>query len=131
MRSNLKLAGMFLLVTALPGAAMAKRKAPEPVKPVTANGVTYSAVGDGKSAYVEATESSTGKQLWKVLVYKVHMDSRMEVDAQYVYITELKIIGNALWVRDEKKRCFELDLTSRKSKPEASPADWPQPGGAD
>ncbi len=45
---------------------------PKPVIPVVENGVQYSSTGDGKTAYVVATEVSTGKQLWKAAIFRVH-----------------------------------------------------------
>ena len=46
--------------------AMAKRVNPKPVAPVTANGVEYSADGDGRNQYVSATDISTAKELWRM-----------------------------------------------------------------
>ena len=51
----------------------AKRVRPKAVAPVTFNGITYSADGDGKNGYVVATEASSGKELWRLHLYKIHI----------------------------------------------------------
>ena len=112
---------MALLV---PTVLSGKRPAPKPIKPVIVNGITYSAVGDGNAGYVVASETSSGRELWRVRVFKVHIKFWIEEDVQWVYITDLRISGNELLIRDEKVRCYGLDLIKRKSKQIACSADW-------
>ncbi len=117
---------IILCITFLtPVALCAKRIPAKPVKPVSANGITYSAEGDGKNGYVVATQTSTQKELWRVRIFKVHIKFWLgEEDVQWVYITDLRIAGNSLLVRNEKARCYDLDLTKRKSRRTSCPADW-------
>jgi hypothetical protein len=97
----------------------AKRVAPKPVSPVVHAGVTYSAAGDGRGGYVVATESSTGKELWRRKVFTVHIKFWIEEDNQWVFITDLKLDANALLIRDEKSRCNRLDLNKKRVKKES------------
>jgi hypothetical protein len=94
----------------------AKRFPPKPVSPVVHAGVTYSVAGDGREGYVIATENSTGKELWRVKVFTVHIKFWMEEDVQWVFITDLSLDSNALLIRDEKSRCYRLDLEKRRVK---------------
>ena len=80
------------------------------------DGVTYSVAGDGREGYVVATETSTGKELWKVKVFTVHIKLWMEEDVQWVFITDLSLDSNALLIRDEKSRCYRLDLEKKRVK---------------
>ena len=90
-----------------------KRIAPQPVSPVTSNGVEYSADGDGRTQYVTATDIKTSKQLWKIKIFRTHVKPWIEEDDQWVFITALALKGNSLDIRDEKARCYELDLTTK------------------
>jgi|HubBroStandDraft_5_1064220.scaffolds.fasta_scaffold264279_1 hypothetical protein len=60
---------LILAVLATPMGLWAKRVSPKPVSPVVYAGVTYSLAGDGREGYAVATETSTGKELWKVRVF--------------------------------------------------------------
>ena len=86
------------------------------MSPVVHDGVTYSVAGDGREGYVVATETSTGKELWKVKVFTVHIKLWMEEDVQWVFITDLSLDSNALLIRDEKARCYRLDLEKKRVK---------------
>jgi len=97
---------------------------PKPVKPVSANGITYWADADGRKGYVVATETSTDKELWRVKVFKVHIKFWMEEDVQWVYITDLRISGHILLVRDERARCYGVDLRKKGVKRASCPEDW-------
>lgn len=86
------------------------------MSPVLHAGVTYSAAGDGWGGYVVATETSTGKELWKIKIFTVHIKFGMEEDVQWVFITDLSLDSNALLIRDEKSRCYRLDLEKKRVK---------------
>lgn len=105
------IACVFLALVAL--SAQAKRIPPKPVTPVT-NGIVYSASGDGVDQYVLAEDASSGKELWKVKVFHNHIRFWLEPDVQFVYITNLKLMGNSLFVRDERARCYSIDLVKRR-----------------
>lgn len=101
----------FLAVSAL-----AKRLSPKSVTPVISGGIRYSADGDGRDEYVVAANASTGNILWRVKVFQTRIKPWLEEDVQWVYITNLKIVDNSLFVRDEKSRCYSIDLTSKHVK---------------
>lgn len=107
---------ILLVLLATPLALTAKRAHPEPVAPIVQNNVRYSAEGNGQRQYVVATELSTGKELWKAEIFHVDYKPDLEQDIQDVYIKELKPVNRALIVKDEKSRCYLLDLSTRKVK---------------
>lgn len=74
----------------------------------------YSASGDGANQYVVAKDASSGRELWKVKVFHSHVRFWMEPDVQLVFITDLKLMGNSLFVRDEKSRCYSIDLAKKR-----------------
>jgi len=94
--------------------AAAKRVNPKSVAPVVANGIRYSAEGDGRDQYVVATDASTGKELWKVKVFHSRIKFWDEEDVQWVFITDLKIVSNLLFVRDERARCYSVDIKTHR-----------------
>jgi len=108
----------FVLVLALLFSAnvQGKRPRPKPVTPVKGAEVTYSADGTGREAFVVATDTSSGKELWRVRIFKVHIKFWIEEDNQWIYITNLKLSGNTLLVRDERDRCYQLELNTKKVK---------------
>jgi len=93
---------------------LAKRMKPKPVAPVVADGVTYSAEGDGRDQYVMATDTSTGRELWRTKVFHTHVKFWIEEDVQWVFITNLRLMGNSLFVRDEKARCYSVELKTHR-----------------
>jgi hypothetical protein len=92
----------------------AKRAVPQPVSPVVSGNVKYSAQGDGRRGHVVASEVTTGKELWKAEIFHVDYKPDLEQDVQDVYIKELKLVSGGLVVKDEKFRCYFLDLSTRK-----------------
>ena len=82
--------------------------------PVEANGVRYSADRDGRDQYAVATDIATGKQLWKVRVFHTHIKFWIEEDVQWVFITDLKLMDNSLFVRDGKGRCYAVDINRHR-----------------
>jgi outer membrane protein assembly factor BamB len=107
---------LLILAVLAPMGLWAKRVPPKPVSPVVYAGVTYSVAGDGREGYVVAIETSTGKELWKVKVFTVHIKGWTEEDVQWVFITDLSLDSNALLIRDEKSRCYRLDLEKKRVK---------------
>ena len=94
----------------------AKRAAPPPVAPVVYKGITYTAPNqNGRAAYVVASDS-TGKELFRVKVFDVEIDPKLEEDVQWVFITELRLRGESLLVKDEKGRRFAIDLSTHAVK---------------
>ena len=94
--------------------AMAKIAPPKPVSPVESSGIRYSADRDGKDQYVVATDIATGNQLWRVRVFHTNIKFWIEEDVQWVFITDLKLVNNSLFVRDGKARCYAVDVKTRR-----------------
>ena len=94
-------------------AIAAKIAPPKPVPPVESNGVRYTADRDGRDQYVVATDTATGKQLWRVKVFHTHVKPWIEEDVQWVFITDLKLVKNSLFVRDGKERCYAVDIRTQ------------------
>jgi hypothetical protein len=117
---------MFTLVTTT---AMAKITSPKPVAPVDGDGVRYSADRDGRDQYAVATDVATGKQVWKVKVFHTPIKFWIEEDVQWVFITNLTLMDNTLFVRDGRARCYAVDIkTHRVRKASCSPSFAPQKG---
>jgi hypothetical protein len=95
-------------------AAVAKIAPPKPVAPVESNGVRYSADRDGRDQYAVATDIATGKQLRKVKVFRTHIKFWIEEDVQWVFITDLKLMDSSLFVRDDKARCYAVDINTHR-----------------
>jgi outer membrane protein assembly factor BamB len=102
------------MAAAVPIGLWAKRVPPKPVEPVTGDGVTYSTAGDGVEEFVVAAEAESGKELWRMKIYTVPIKKELETDVQTIYITKLKLSGAALYVRDEAKKCYQLDVKTQK-----------------
>src|ERR1700678_4570550 len=94
----------------------AKRVDPKLFAPLTSAGIRYTAQGDGRDHYVVAADLSSGDELWRVKVFHSHIEPWVEEDGQWVFITDLKLAGNALRVRDEKSRRYSIDLTKRRAQ---------------
>jgi hypothetical protein len=101
-----------LAIVLLAGPLFAKRAAPEPVAPVS-GGMNYLAPNDdGRIGYVQASDSA-GKHLFRIKVFETKIDPSLEEDVQWVFIARLKVVGNSLWVKDEKSRCYSIDLDTK------------------
>jgi hypothetical protein len=111
-KRQLRVPIICLTLALVTSAAVAKRMNPKPVTPVVSRGIRYSADRDGRDQYVVATDVSSGMQLWKVKVFHTNIKFWVEEDVQWVFITDLKVIDNSLFVRDEKARCYSVDLST-------------------
>lgn len=49
-------------------------------------------------------------------VFHSHIRFWMELDVQGVFITNVKLMGNSLFVRDERSRCHSIDLANRRAR---------------
>ncbi len=109
-----RLFGIILLCLLSSIYATAKRLPPKPVPPIVAEGIRYSAHGDGKESFVVATDEASGKTLWRVKVFHHRIEFwRGEEDNQWLFISDLKLAGDSLLVRDEKNRCYSIHLNTR------------------
>jgi hypothetical protein len=95
-------------------AAIGKIPPLKPVVPVESDGVRYSADENGSDQYVSATDIRTAKQLWRVRVFHTHIKPWLEPDVQLVFITELRLVGGSLFVRDGKARCYAIDVRDHR-----------------
>ncbi len=96
--------------------AIAKRNPIKPVQPIISGGIRYSAEGDAGNHYIVATDTSSDRRLWKVKVYHNHIKMWEEIDVQWVPITKLELLDNSLHIKDEKSRCYSVDLVSKRVK---------------
>jgi hypothetical protein len=100
----------FLL---LAGSLFAKRAAPQPVTPVFYNEIKYSAPNDnGRIGYVQASDTA-GKLLFRITVFHTKINPSLEEDVQWVFITDMKLAGHSLLVKDEKSRCYVINLETK------------------
>jgi hypothetical protein len=108
MRTTVALTLVLLIGNTLPLAA--KRIRPPEVNPIVENNVRYSGAGDGKTAYVVASDTATDKVLWRAKIFHVYIKPWIEGDNQWVFISELKLEGNTLLAKNEKSHCYLLDI---------------------
>ena len=107
---------LSLVLLVAPLELIAKRAQPNPVTPIVDNNIRDSAQGSGQKQFVVATEASTGKELWKAEIFHVYYKPDLERDVQDVHIKELKLARGGLLIKDERSRCYFLDLSARKVK---------------
>jgi hypothetical protein len=88
--------------------------ATKPVPPVVSGRIRYSAAGDGRDQYIEAANLKTGKVLWKMKTFHNAIEPGLEKDVQWVFISNLKLAANSLLVKDERSRCYAIDLTTKR-----------------
>ncbi|OMH26245.1 hypothetical protein [Motiliproteus sp. MSK22-1] len=100
-----------------------KRKAPDPVKPVSKAGIRYEALVWGRErdlgqngGYIIAFDENSGDELWILKIYNVDYDNDMEQDKQDVFITKLSLswISNQLKVKNERGEQYRVDLKTRE-----------------
>ena len=48
------------------------------------------------------------------MVFHTRIKFWLEADVQGVFITDLRLIGNSLFVRDGKVRCYSVDVNSHR-----------------
>ncbi|MCU1243713.1 MAG: hypothetical protein JWO71_4439 [Candidatus Acidoferrum typicum] len=109
----------FVLLIALivPSLTWGKRVAPPLVSPVVFDGVEYSARGDGEKAWITAIEVTSRKELWTAKVFRIHTHWwKGEIDNQWIYISYLTLESSALFIKDERSRCYRLDLRTKRVK---------------
>ena len=114
MRFQLRVLLISAVISFTSAPAIAKIVPPKPVAPVESNGVRYSVDPNGGDQYVEATDITNGRQLWNVRVFHTHFNPWLEADVQLVFITELKLVGGSLFVRDGKARCYTINLRNHR-----------------
>jgi hypothetical protein len=121
-----RFATLCMVVALLAMSALAKRLPPVPVPPVMSGGISYSAGGHGRDQYVIAADTSSGNELWRIKVFHNYIRPWLEEDVQWVFITDLKLVDHSILVRDEKSRCYSVDLSSRHVKKKKCGDELPQ-----
>jgi len=114
MRLQFRALLVCIVITLATALAIAKIAPLKPVPPVESNGVRYAADRDGRDQYVVASDIATGKELWKVKVFHTHIKFWIEEDVQWVFITDLRLADNSLFVRDGKARCYAVDIKTHR-----------------
>lgn len=113
------LAIWIVLVLLTPVLAHAKRGPKPKVDPIVYGGVQYSAHGDGRRGYVQASDPATKRLLWEVTVFRTWYNPLAllgETDVLDVFIKSMSLDNGTLIVVAEDGRAFSLDLKSRKVK---------------
>jgi hypothetical protein len=65
--------------------------------------------------YVLASDSA-GRELFRIKVFDMPIDANLEEDVQWVFITALRLSGGSLLVKDEKGRCYVVNLDNKSVK---------------
>jgi hypothetical protein len=112
----------FVPVPEFAVAANKKRAAPDPIEPITLDGVRYEPVQFGKArgleqngGYITATDVKTGNELWLIKIYDVRYVGDMEPDKQDVFISAMQLTGDRghLEIENESGARFLMDLKTQ------------------
>src|ERR1700693_6267121 len=91
---------VVVTLSAIPLELLAKRVAHGPVPPVVSASTIYAAQGDGRTGCVVANEATTGNELWRVKIFRIHIKPWIGEDNQWIFINDLKFFDSDLLVRD-------------------------------
>ena len=101
----------------------AKRRAPPEVAAVTLDGVRYEqavlargeAGGGQRTGYLAACKGASGERLWRVRVYELQADPRLEGDVQDVFFSSMTASpdGHGLLIANERGDRFAVDVRTR------------------
>jgi hypothetical protein len=86
-------------------------RTPPPVAPVTGGGIEYSAEGDGCAGYVIARDNASGKQLWKVEVFRY--PQALGSGGRRVFIEFLDLRVDSVFVENDMFNCYSVNLKTR------------------
>jgi hypothetical protein len=119
---------VLIALLSISGFCFAKRAAPKDVQPVIDHGVKHLAphVTPGYSkehgyptcpiGCVEAWSVKSGKLLWRVQVYEIKYDEKLEHDVQDDFISILQIKNGNLFVETEHGDKFIVNLKTHEVK---------------
>lgn len=106
----------------LPRIAAKRRAAPE-VAAVTLDGVRYEqavlarseAGGGQRTGWLAARKGASGEPLWRVRVYELQVDPRLEGDVQDVFFASMTASpdGHELLIANERGDRFAVDVRTR------------------
>ena len=101
----------------------AKRRAPPKVPGVTLDGIRYEqtvlarseADGGQRTGYLAAYRGASDERLWRLRVYELHIDPRLEGDVQDVYFKSMAAAkdGHDLLIENERGDRFEVDVRTQ------------------
>ena len=99
-----------------------KRREPENVEPVEANGIRYEAPQQGAlygyaqdGGIIIARNADNGELEWTQRIYKISYDKDMEDDKQDIFISNISLAeeGAVLQIKNEHGAQFNLSLIDR------------------
>jgi outer membrane protein assembly factor BamB len=93
----------------------AKRAAPKEVEPVIAGNIKYTAPTD-RMGYVVAIDISANKEIWSKKIFTIKYNRQLESDVQDIFIDKLNIKDNKLYIHDEGKRMYVMNLETQEVK---------------
>jgi len=108
---------------AAPPHVAAKRRAPPEVPAVTLDGIRYEqavlardeAGGGQRTGWLAAVQGASGERLWRVRVYELKVDPRLEGDVQDVFFATMSASpdGRELLIANERGDRFAVDVRTR------------------
>jgi len=95
------------------------------ITPIEINNVRYLTPNDqGFRGYIQAQDMASGKILWERTLYRVIWRLPFpEPDFYYCVITEMKLHNGRLYIQNDRRKWYELDLTTRKVRRSAPPKE--------
>jgi hypothetical protein len=94
------------------------RVGPENIPPVEMNGVRYEQLLAGEGGELTATEISTGKRLWELVVYHHPHDTKLEADLQWIYFKSMSPDPDGrLRITNEAGKTYLVDVKTRAVTP--------------
>ena len=108
-----------------PSIAYAVRIPPKPVAPIDYNDVIYSVPHfiycsnqeNQNGGYILARDKKTKRIKWLIQIYVTKYNKSLETDVQDIFITNIKLDGDFLKIKDEKGRTFTLNINTLEIKP--------------
>lgn len=91
----------------------ASRMPPKEVKSVIYKNIELRAPHE-KMGYVEAWDVTAKTMLWEKKIYSVYIDTWLEEDVQWVFITDLQIKGNELIVTNELNKQYVFNVDTKQ-----------------
>jgi hypothetical protein len=101
----------------------AKRRAPPDVAALVLDGVRYEqavlarvdADGGQRTGYLAAFNVASNERLWRVRVYELQVDPRLEGDVQDVFFASMSTLpdGHELLIANERGDRFAVDVRTR------------------
>jgi outer membrane protein assembly factor BamB len=93
-----------------------RANAPAEIPPIIYNDIRIVAENSSPEnmGIVQAFDVNTKKLIWSTKVYKVKIKRNIEDDTQWIFISEMKIVGDKLVIVNEKKEIYNLDPNTGK-----------------